>query len=190
MQDRETAMDRSRTPEVKILVSAGSKHGATAEIAERIGNVLRERGFAATVANPKDAIDLSEYDAFVLGSAVYAGHWLDNAKNLAERVAGCDPELGTWLFSSGPIGDPPKPEEEPVDVADIVAATSARDHRVLSGKIDKSKLSFAEKAILIAVRSPEGDFRDWTEIEAWAGCIADTINAETTDLGAASTRSR
>ena len=70
-------------------------------------------------------------------------------------------------------------EEDPVDVADIYAATSARDHQVFSGKIDKSKLSFGEKAILIAVRAAEGDFRDWAEIESWATDIADQLVKET-----------
>lgn len=163
--------------ESKVLVSAASKHGATAEIAERIGAVLTESGHPVDVASPVDISDVAGYRAFVLGSAVYAGHWMESAKSLASRIATDAGPAPTWLFSSGPIGDPPKPEEEPVDVADIVAATSARDHHVFSGKIDKSKLSFAEKAIMIAVRAPEGDFRDWEEIETWARSIASTLTA-------------
>jgi menaquinone-dependent protoporphyrinogen oxidase len=49
---------------------------------------------------------------------------------------------------------------------------------VFSGKIDKSELSFPEKAVLMAVRAPEGDFREWDEIEAWAGDIARTLKSE------------
>ena len=81
-----------------------------------------------------------------------------------------------WLFSSGPIGDPPKPEDDPVDIADIQQQIGARGHKVFAGKIDKSKLSFGENAIMIAVRAPEGDFRDWHAIAAWANDIGDTIN--------------
>jgi menaquinone-dependent protoporphyrinogen oxidase len=92
-----------------------------------------------------------------------------------------DQPVPTWLFSSGPVGDPPKPEEDPVDVAEVSEKTSAREHRVFSGKIDKSKLSFAEKAIVVAVRAPEGDFRDWDEIGDWANSIADSLIRETTD---------
>jgi menaquinone-dependent protoporphyrinogen oxidase len=73
---------------------------------------------------------------------------------------------------------PPKPEEVPVDVADISDLTSARSHQVFSGKIDKSKLSFGEKAIVVAVRAPEGDFRDWDEIRRWANAIADSLTRE------------
>jgi hypothetical protein len=32
--------------------------------------------------------------------------------------------------------------EDPVDVAEILAATKARDHRVFAGKIDRKNLSF------------------------------------------------
>jgi menaquinone-dependent protoporphyrinogen oxidase len=171
-------MDSIKSNGARILVSAGSKHGATAEIAEHIGTVLRERGLAVDVADPAEVTNVDGYAAFVLGSAVYAGHWAASARSLADRIAKMRPQVPTWLFSSGPIGDPPKPEEDPVDVTDIIEATSAREHRLLSGKIDKSKLSFAEKAILIAVRSPEGDFRDWHEIEEWSGQIADSLIAE------------
>jgi len=162
----------------RVLVSAGSKHGATAEIAERIGSVLRERGRDTDVLAPGQVGDLSPYQAVVLGSAVYAGRWVAEAKELAGRLAGLEPPIETWLFSSGPIGDPPKPEEDAVDVAEVMEKTSAREHRVFSGKVDKSKLGFGEKAILVAVRAPEGDFRNWEEIEAWAREIADSLMNE------------
>jgi menaquinone-dependent protoporphyrinogen oxidase len=162
--------------DIQVLVSAGSKHGASAEIADSIGETLAGRGFDVTVAKPEEVTDVAGYQAVVLGSAVYAGHWTDPAKDLAQRVAAADPKPAVWLFSSGPLGDPPKPEEDPVDVSEIVEATSARGHRVFSGKIDKSKLSFGEKAIMIAVRAPEGDFRDWDEINTWTESIADTLD--------------
>jgi menaquinone-dependent protoporphyrinogen oxidase len=165
----------------KILVSASSKHGSTEEIAKRIGSDLRGRGYEVTVSSPDQVTDVSHYDAVVLGSAVYAGHWMAAAKELADLIGRLDQPVPTWLFSSGPVGDPPKPEEDPVDVAEVSEKTSAREHRVFSGKIDKSKLSFAEKAIVVAVRAPEGDFRDWDEIGDWANSIADSLIRETTD---------
>lgn len=181
-------MERAQANGARVLVSAASKHGATAEIAEHIGAVLRGRGLAVDVADPVDVADVGGYDGFVVGSAVYAGHWMESASSLATRIATSRPSPAVWLFSSGPIGDPPKPEEDPVDVIDIIEATKARDHRVLSGKIDRSKLSFAEKAILIAVRSPEGDFRDWAEIEEWANQIADGLGARELDRGTVARR--
>jgi menaquinone-dependent protoporphyrinogen oxidase len=136
---------------VKVLVTAATKYGATEEIAEAIGEVLRERGLDATVGPPDEAGNVDGYDAVVLGSAVYAGHWLKAARPV-------------WLFSSGPIGDPPKPEEDPVDVAISATSTGAREHRVFAGKLVRRQLGFGDKAIAAALRVPEGDFRDWTEI--------------------------
>src|SRR5262245_56209210 len=160
---------------MKVLVAAASKHGATAEIATTIGEVLADRGLDTTVTSPEEVDSFEGYDAVVLGSAVYAGHWLKPARELVDRL---DDELAArpvWLFSSGPIGDPPKPEEDPVDVTAVVKATRARDHQVFSGKLGKRRLSLPERAIATALRVPEGDFRDWTGIRAWAASIAEAI---------------
>lgn len=80
-----------------------------------------------------------------------------------------------FLFSSGPVGEPPKPEEDPVDAAPMVEACAAREHVVFAGKIDRKRLGFGEKAIVLALRAPEGDFRDWNAVRVWAAGIADRL---------------
>jgi menaquinone-dependent protoporphyrinogen oxidase len=162
---------------MKVLVTAGSKYGATAEIAEAIGEVLRERGHEVTVAQVEEVDDVEAFDAAVIGSAVYTGRWLKPAKEFVERHGEALAKRPVWLFSSGPIGDPPKPEEDPVDASPLVGATGAREHRVFAGKLEKSGLSFGEKAIVLAFRAPEGDYRDWDEIRGWASGIADALEA-------------
>ena len=172
---------------MKVLVSAASRHGATSEIAEEIGKVLRdalhERGSDDIVVEVRPAERLSsvdDYDVVVLDSAVYAGHWLEPARELAERHAAALAARSVWLFSSGPVGEAPKPpEEDSVDVSRILEATRARDHRVFSGKLDKGTLGFAEKAIVLALRVAEGDFRDWDAIRGWAREIAAELHPET-----------
>jgi menaquinone-dependent protoporphyrinogen oxidase len=163
---------------MKVLVSAASKHGATAEIAAAIGDVLRSaHDVDAAVIPPDEVTTIDGFDALVLGSAVYADHWLAPAKDLVDRAGGVLAGMPVWLFSSGPVGDPPKPEEDPVDVAEIVAATKAREHRVFAGKLVKRQLGFAEKAIVVALRVPEGDFRNWDEIRDWASEIIDSLRS-------------
>jgi menaquinone-dependent protoporphyrinogen oxidase len=160
---------------VRVLVTAASRHGSTAEIADRIGGALRDAlsgGAQVDVRPADDVTTVDGYDAVVLGSAVYMGRWLDGARRLAETHASALSSRPVWLFSSGPIGDPPKPDEEPVDVAHVVTATGARAHEVFAGRLDRHRLGFAEKAVVLAFRVPDGDFRDWAAVDAWANGIA------------------
>jgi menaquinone-dependent protoporphyrinogen oxidase len=160
-----------------VVVAAASKHGATTEIAEAIGAELIRRGLTVEVTEPAAVTKIDGYDAVILGSSVYLGRWQGSAKEMVERLG---PELRArpvWLFSSGPLGDPPKPTEVSPDVAALVEATSAREHRVFPGRIDRSKLNFGERAVVAALRAHVGDDRDWDEITAWAGNIADALGA-------------
>jgi menaquinone-dependent protoporphyrinogen oxidase len=81
-----------------------------------------------------------------------------------------------WLFSSGPIGDPPRPKESTaVDVSEVVSNAQAKEHHLFAGKLDKSKLGFGERAVMLAFRAVEGDYRDWNEIEEWASSIVQEL---------------
>src|SRR5687767_5059535 len=111
---------------MKVLGTAASKHGSTHEIAERIAETLREKGGDVARRLPEEVLSVDEYDAVVLGSAVYAGHWMKTAVELVDRLGQNLAGRPVWLFSSGPVGEPPKPEEDPVDVAELMESTSAR----------------------------------------------------------------
>jgi menaquinone-dependent protoporphyrinogen oxidase len=159
---------------VRVLVTAASRHGATYEIAEAIAAGLARRGLAAEARPAEELAALDGYDAYVIGSAVYVGRWLDPARELVETHVGSLADAPVWLFSSGPLGPPDalKPEGDPVDVAGLVEASRAIAHRVLAGRLDRKLLSFTEKAVVVAVRAPEGDFRDWEAIDGYAAEIA------------------
>jgi menaquinone-dependent protoporphyrinogen oxidase len=156
---------------VRVLVTAASRHGATHEIADAIAAGLVRRGVAAEARPTEELTGLDGYDAYVLGSAVYLGRWLEPARELVEDVPAGAP---VWLFSSGPLGPPDalKPEGDPVEVDGLIESCHAVDHRVFAGRLDRKLLSFTEKAVVVAVRAPEGDFRDWDAIDLFAGEIA------------------
>ena len=111
---------------MKVLVAVASKYGATFGIAEAIGEVLSEQGIEADVTAIDRVTEIEDYDAVVVGSSVYAGHWLKSANKFVEANERPLAARPTWLFSSGPIGDPPKPEEGPVDAASMVELTTSR----------------------------------------------------------------
>lgn len=165
---------------MKVLVSAASKHGSTTEIAANLAAALAAAGIEAVVLPPAEVTSVAGFDAAVIGSGVYVGRWLDPARDLLARHAEALRAMPVWLFSSGPIGDPPKPDEEPVDAPIVVAQVGAREHRVFPGLVEKKRLGIGEKAIMAAVRAHEGDYRPWGEIEAWASAIAAELQATPT----------
>jgi menaquinone-dependent protoporphyrinogen oxidase len=164
---------------MKILVAAASKHGATEGIAEAIGTELVSRGMTVTVA-PVDRVgSAAGYDAVVLGSAVYLGKWMKPAKEFATRESATLSSIPVWLFSSGPIGaaaaDPDPGDRRQGD--EIAKAIGARDHRLFAGKLDRERLSLLERAPVRMAKLPDGDFRPWDEIRAWAAEIAEALQA-------------
>jgi menaquinone-dependent protoporphyrinogen oxidase len=111
----------------------------------------------------------------VLGSAVYMGSWLYPAKRFVATHGARISQLPAWLFRSGPIGDPPHPAgEHAVQVDEILTATGAREPWVFAGRLDKHLLGVAERAVL-AVRTEEGDFRDWGAVAGRSRWIADSL---------------
>ena len=160
---------------MKVLVTAASRHGATLEIAHAVGSVLTELGIEVDVRAPEQVAGIEAYDAVVIGSGVYAGHWLVPARELVDREATALAMKPVWLFSSGPIGDPAKPVEVPQEAEALARRIGANDHRVFEGKLDPRDLGFAEKAIIRVVRAPAGDYRPWDAIVDWARGIAATL---------------
>lgn len=166
----------------RVLVSAASQHGSTAEIGEAIAATLRERGIDADAVSPQKVEVTSDYDAFVVGSALYAGHWLEEAIDLCERLG---PELDgrpVWLFSSGPVGPADsslvkKMWTDPVDLEQVRATTGAAEHRMFAGKLVRTELSRVQRAALFFFKRLDGDHRDWNAISAFANEIASALGA-------------
>lgn len=168
-----------------VLVAYASKHGATQQIAERIAEKLRERGHEADVRPVKASGDLTGYDAFVIGSAVYFGSWLKEATQFVRRNQAILVSRPVWLFSSGPIG-PCSTDDQgrdlaeeatPKEIAEFAESLKPREHRVFFGKLDRDSLGFVGRLVASMPAFPgvEGDFRDWATIESWAGHIAQEL---------------
>jgi menaquinone-dependent protoporphyrinogen oxidase len=160
-----------------VLVASASKHGATEEIARTIAEVLESQGVAVEVKRMEDVDTAMPYEAFVLGSAIYMGHWLRPARDFVAEHHDVIVRRPTWLFSSGPVGTPPRPEEGP-DITEIAEATRAREHHVFGGRLDRDRLGVIERTITGALHVPGGDYREWDAVAAWATAIARVLKTE------------
>lgn len=158
---------------MKVLVGYASKYGATDELAHEIARVLGELGLDVTVSQLDEAN--GEYDAYVIGSAVYAGHWLKPARQFIKAHHAKLMNSRVWFFSSGPVGRPLKPEGDPQDVATLLESIRPEGHAVFAGKLQKERLNLVEKVIVSAVKVPEGDFRDWEGVRRWALSIGEAL---------------
>ena len=169
---------------MSILVAYASKHGATQDIAERIAETLRAAGLDAQAQPVTAARDLAAYDAFVIGAAAYMGSWLKEATEFVRRNQALLATRPVWLFSSGPLGTATTDAQGrdllvasgPKEYAEFKETIAPRGVRVFFGALDPNTLGLSERLLrrLPTGRAllPEGDFRDWAEIEAWAASIA------------------
>jgi menaquinone-dependent protoporphyrinogen oxidase len=175
---------------MKVLVAYASKYGATEGIAERIGSVLEKRGLDVEVTRCADRREVSGFDAYVVGSATYEFNWRKDARKFVERNT---PELAThplWLFSSGPVGaekvdkngDDVLVGAQPKQFSEYGGALHPRGMQVFRGAFDHDKVRGADRIIAwmpaISEVLPQGDYREWDVIDAWADSIADGLQAD------------
>ena len=163
---------------MNALVAVASKHGSTHDIADAIAAELRTLGLTADVRDITGNLSVEGYDAVIIGSAIYIGGWLPEARRFVERNQAQLRQRLVWLFSSGPLGqDDPQPSGDPTQIDALMEATSAREHRIFVGKLDNQQLGLRERLAVKLVKAPEGDFRDWAAIAAWARMIGATLHS-------------
>jgi menaquinone-dependent protoporphyrinogen oxidase len=154
---------------MNILVVVASRHGSTHEIAEVLAQHLRDAQHTVEVQDAADAGDAAPYDAVIVGSGIYMGSWLAEARRFVALNQNRLATVPVWLFSSGPLGrDDPQPRQDPAHLDDLLQATGARGHQMFVGKLDKSSLGLGERLVTKVVRAPEGDFRDWEAVRVGA----------------------
>jgi menaquinone-dependent protoporphyrinogen oxidase len=155
-----------------VLVAYGSKYGSTAEIAERIGEVLTKEGLTVDVRSAADVADLGRYDAVVLGAGLYAGRWHRDARRFARRHRAALARRAVWLFSSGPLDSSASERDIPPapGVRRLADRIAARGHVTFGGRLEGDVKG--RMARMIVNSGKGGDFRDFGRIAAWATMVA------------------
>ena len=161
----------------RILVVYASRMGSTGEIAQAIGKQLTSRGFSVDVRPTTSAPDAPSYDAVVVGSAVYNGHWDKHAVHYLQDQAPDLAERPTWLFQSGPCGPSALGGgATPHHIAQICSEIGARSPRTFGGNLDPARAN-TWLARRFTNGRLSGDYRDWDDIRGFADEIADALDA-------------
>ena len=155
----------------KVLVTYASRAGSTMEVAQAVAQELTNRGYAVDIRPVKQVTSIDGYNAVVIGSAVRMSNWLPEAVQFVEknRTALSQKKtayFGLYLMNMGEDEASRKARDLYLDAARKLVKPQAE--ALFPGVGDPSKVSFLDRLIGKMVKSPEGDFRDWKAIRAWA----------------------
>jgi menaquinone-dependent protoporphyrinogen oxidase len=166
-----------------VLVAFASKHGSTRGVAQRIAARLREHGATVELRPVDQVADAGDYEAVVLGSAVFNQRWTPEAEQFVDRNTEALAARPVWLFSVGTFGDHkriigPLMKREPKDIRTLQDTIRPRGYRVFAGVIDRRQWPLGSRLFYHALGGRLGDNRDWADIDAWAEGIGRTLRAE------------
>ena len=167
----------------RILVAYGTRHGSTADIATHIATRFTAAGFDTDTLEANLGIDLTKYDALIVGSPMYASSWLPEPTLILianhQRIT----DIPIALFSTGMI-DVKHPgklraehdawiekafTQEDINL-NIIASTTFK------GAYHRRNFPFWMRIIDSILRiTPQGDYREWDKIEDWANETARTL---------------
>lgn len=157
-----------------VLVAYATKAGSTQEIAEFVAECLRERGLPVDVQPVESVRDISGYSAVVVGSAVRMSKVLDEAVKFARRFLAARPAIpAAYFVVCMTLRDDTPENRAKVEsyAGELAAARTPVSLGLFGGKMDYSKLNFAMRWMFSHSKDneiPEGDWRDWDAIRAWA----------------------
>jgi len=152
----------------KILIVVASKAGSTAEIAKFMSDELNKAGANSAVQTPDKVQHLTGYDAVIIGSPIYMGKWLSEARDFVENNQQILKKIPTAYFLSClALTDPAKQKEISTYLTNQRELVEPIMEGRFAGKMDYSKLSFFNRMMAKMVGTKEGDYRDWKAIKEW-----------------------
>lgn len=157
-----------------ILVTYASWTGSTAEVAEAIGQGLRNGHTTVDVLPARDMLDLSPYCAVIMGSAIRRGQVHPDAMVFLElhQEALVKMPVAYFVVCLTMKDDSEENRRRVAAYVDrmrqIVPQVQPVDVGLFAGVLNYSKLSRLTELEMKRLNTPEGDFRNWQAIRDWA----------------------
>lgn len=174
---------------MKALVIYGTRWGGTLNVAEKIGQVIRDEGYSVDVVDAKQTPqNVGPYDLVIIGSGIRADKWTKETITFIEKNAELLRTKKTALFVSCQMADGGKEAQD--KAKKLYLEKTAEQYGLKSvafgffgGFLDFSKSHGLFVDILVRVNRKSlckngldtrkvRDTRDWTIIEAWAREVA------------------
>jgi menaquinone-dependent protoporphyrinogen oxidase len=174
---------------MKVLVVYGTRWGGTVDIAEKIGQVIKDKGYSVDVVDAKKSLQRVDlYDLVIVGSGIRADKWTKETIAFLERNAELLVNKKTALFVSCQMADGGKEAQD--KAKKLYLEKTAEQYGLkpvafgfFGGFLDFSKSHGLFVDILIRVNRNSlrkngldtrkvRDTRDWKSIEAWAREVA------------------
>jgi menaquinone-dependent protoporphyrinogen oxidase len=155
----------------RVLVAYATKAGSTADAAVRIGQVLARQGAVVDVLPLKQVTSLAAYHAVILGSAIRMGKLLPETQAFVEKNQSALRQLpfSVYILCMTLQTDTPETRQTVSSYLDPVhSLVKPVSEGLFAGAIIPAKLALIDRLIVKMLKVPEGDFRKWDQIEAWA----------------------
>jgi menaquinone-dependent protoporphyrinogen oxidase len=161
---------------MRVLVTWGSRRGGTEEIARAVGEELRSDGLQVEVLSPGEARRAADFDAAIVGGALYANRWHRDARRFVLSQEKRLRRVPVWFFSSGPLDDSAGRQNiaPPRQVRSLMERVGALGHVTFGGRLAPDARGFPASAM---AKKLAGDWRDFARVRAWASEIAEALPA-------------
>jgi menaquinone-dependent protoporphyrinogen oxidase len=164
----------ANTMNKRILITYATKAGSTAEIAARIGEIIAQKGVAVDLLPVSKVNDLTPYQAVVVGSVIRVGSVLPEVKTFIEKNQSTLSQKPFSLFiGCMTLAEDTAENRKTVSayLDPIRALVKPASEGLFAGVMNLKKLPLFERLMIKMMKAPEGDFRNWDQISAWAESV-------------------
>jgi menaquinone-dependent protoporphyrinogen oxidase len=161
----------------KVLIAYTTAAGSTAEVAQAIGQEISGSNGTVDVFKTKEVKDLSPYRAVIVGTGIRAGQVYRDTLAFLERHQAALSRVPVACFvvcmtmKDGTEENRCQVETYVDQMREKAPQVQPLEVGLFAGKMDFKALPLPLKLIVKAMKSEEGDFRDWDAIREWAASI-------------------
>jgi menaquinone-dependent protoporphyrinogen oxidase len=154
-----------------VLLAYATRFGSTQEVAEAVAASLREAGLKVDLRLMREVESLDQYEAVVLGAAIYNTKWHAEAHQFLARHQAALTQRPVAIFTLGPISSSANAKRNSRRQLDKELTKypwlKPAVVEIFAGKYDSKKpgMGFFERLL------PARDYRDWAAIRAWANAL-------------------